>query len=114
MNAPQKKFALSAEQIKPLATGRGGCIATDRITVDGRPVGYMERQETTRPGDSGWRFTAGDENQAYMSERTNHQVYDVNTIANYSPDIIEFLDAPPRSAFERNAAGQLVKVPYGG
>lgn len=56
-----KQFALSASQIKPLATGRGGCIATDMITVHGRPVGYMVREPTTRPNDSGWCFMAGDE-----------------------------------------------------
>lgn len=54
-----KKFALTPDQIKPLATGRGGCIA------------------------------------------------------NYSPDITSLLDAPPRSAFERNAeTGKLVAVMY--
>ena len=31
----QKIFALKAEQIRPLAKGYGGCIATDMITVEG-------------------------------------------------------------------------------
>ena len=43
-----------------------GCIATDRITVDGLPVGYMYREKPEEGDpferyDSGWRFTAGDE-----------------------------------------------------
>jgi len=29
-------------------------------------------------------------------------IYDVNTIANCDPDIIEYLDAPAFSAFERH------------
>ena len=29
-----------------------------------------------------------------MDEASNHGVYDVNTIANYDPDIIPLLDAP--------------------
>jgi len=108
-----KKFALSASQIKPLATGRGGCIATDMITVHARPVGYMVREPTSRPLDSGWCFMAGDESQDYMDDPANHAVYDVNTIANYSPDIIPFLDAPPRSAFVRDEeTGKLVQIPY--
>ncbi len=42
-----------------------GCIATDRITVDGLPVGYMYREKPEEGNpfegyDSGWRFTAGD------------------------------------------------------
>ncbi len=108
-----KKFALNADQIKPLATGRGGCIATDRITVHGMPVGYMVREPTTRQHDSGWCFMAGDETQDYMDDPSHHGIYDVNTIANYSPDITSFLDAPPCSAFERDAAtGKLVAVMY--
>jgi hypothetical protein len=97
-----KKFAPMDD--KPLATGRGGCVATDMITVHGKPVGYMVREPTTRPGDSGWTFTAGFESQRFMDDVSKHGVYDVNTIANYSPDIIPFLDAPPRSAFIRDAA----------
>lgn len=108
-----KTFALSADQIKPLATGRGGCIATDMITVAGKPVGYMVREETSRPHDSGWCFMAGDESQEYMDDSTNHAIYDVNTIANYCPDIIPLLDAPPASAFVRDPeTGNLVAVPY--
>ena len=40
-----KKFALAAAQIKPLVTNRGGCIATDLITVGGQKVGYMIRDK---------------------------------------------------------------------
>lgn len=108
----QKNFALKAEQIRPLAKGYGGCIATDMITVEGRPVGYMVREEPVRPEDSGWCFMAGDESQDYMDEASHHGIYDVNTIANYCPDIIELLDTPAPCAFERNASGKLVAIPY--
>jgi hypothetical protein len=112
MNKPMKKFALSAAELKPLATGRGGCIATDEITVEGRPVGYMVREEPIFPEDSGWAFQAGDETQAYMANPSNHGVFDVNTIANLCPDIIPLLDSPPPVAFARLASGQLVQVPH--
>lgn len=95
----KKQFALTASQIVPLATGRGGCIATDMITVHGKKVGYMVREPTSRPQDSGWCFMSGDESQDYMDNPDNHGIYDVNTIANYSPDIVPFIDAPPRTAF---------------
>jgi hypothetical protein len=109
----KKTFALNAGQIKPIATGYGGCIATDMITVQGKKVGYMVREETSREEDSGWCFMAGDESQEYMDDPDNHGIYDVNTIANYSPDIVEFLDAPPCSAFIRDPeTGKLVPVPY--
>lgn len=96
-----KTFALSADQIRPLATGRGGCIATDRITVEGRGVGYMYREAPANDLDSGWRFLAGDEDDPYMDEPSHHGVYDVNTIANYTPEITPYLDAPEGAAFYR-------------
>lgn len=108
-----KTFALRAEDIRPLAPGRGGCVATDMITVLGRPVGYMVREPTTRPGDSGWSFSSGEESREYMDEADNHGVYEVNTIANVSPDIVPLLDAPPGSAFIRHpSTGTFVPVPY--
>src|SRR5205085_3393355 len=107
----KKKFALRADQIKPLVESRGGCIATDMITVEGRKVGYMYREEPDNDMDSGWRFMSGRESQAYMDDAANHAVYDVNTIANYDPDIIPFLDAPSESAFERQgSSGRFVQV----
>jgi hypothetical protein len=107
-----KQFKLSAEQIRPLATGRGGAIASDRITVDGRPVGYMYRTPPRNELDSGWAFLAGDETDAYMNNPSNHAIYDVNTIANYDPEIIRLLDAPIGSAFIRSATG-LIPDPLG-
>lgn len=98
---PKKQFRLRADQIRPLVSGKGGCIATDLITVGGHMVGYMYREEPDSEMDSGWRFFAGIESQEYVDAPENHEVYDVNTIANYDPDIIPFLDAPFGSAFER-------------
>lgn len=105
-----KKFKLSPDEIKPLASGLGGCIATDMITVDGRGVGYMYRDEPHNPQDSGWCFMSGYESQEYMDEPTNHAIYDVNTITNYDPEIVPFLNAPIGSAFERNESGILVEI----
>lgn len=106
-----KKFRISAEDIKPLAAGHGGCIATDMITVKGKPVGFMYREKTTdTEADSGWRFMSGLEDQEYMDEPGNHGIYDVNTIANYDPSIIPFLDSPPGSVFERTPGASKFRV----
>jgi len=107
-----KKFRLKAEEIRPLAFGYGGAIASDRITVDGRPVGYMYRIAPQNPQDSGWSFLAGDESDAYLDDPANFAIYDVNTIANYDPEIIASLEAPIGSAFIRGAIG-LVPDPQG-
>jgi hypothetical protein len=97
-----KQFRLPAGQIHPLATGHGGCIASDLVTVHGQKVGYMYREEPSEPTLSGWVFLAGTESQEYMNDAANFEVYDVNTIANYDPEIISFLDAPCGVAFARN------------
>lgn len=101
----KKKFHLEASAIRDLAVGHGGCIATDMITVHGRKVGYMYRVEPIRREDSGWCFMAGDEPQEYMDDSSNHGIYDVNTIANYDPEIIPLLRSPVGSAFVRFGGG---------
>jgi hypothetical protein len=109
----EKKFKLSAAEIKPLATGHGACFATDRITVDGRKVGFMYREAPDHEVDSGWRFLAGDESQDYMDDPDRHGVYDVNTIVNYDPEIVPQLAAPVGAAFERDRrSGRFVPVEF--
>ena len=78
-----KQFKLSADQIRSLARGRGSCIASDHITVEGLPVGYMYREQGDSALDSGWRFFSGAESQQYADNPDNFALYDVNTIANY-------------------------------
>lgn len=97
----EKQFKLKGDQIKDLAGNYGGCIATDMIVVDGLLVGMMYREEPRNEQDSGWRFLSGRESDEYMADNDHHGVYDVNTIANYDPSIIPFLDAPSGSAYER-------------
>lgn len=105
----EKPYRLSAREIKPLLTDWAepeGCIATDRITVDGQKVGYMYRDEPTEDvPDSGWRFLAGDEDDAYMEDAEKSDVYALNTICNYDPDIIPLLHAPQGTAYWRDENG---------
>lgn len=112
MADPTKKpFRLRADQIRPVATGYGGCFATDMITCGGRKVAFMYRERPDHDLDSGWRFLSGYESDEYMNDPDNHGLYDVNTLANYDPDIIPFLDAPAGSAFEReDGTGPFVDV----
>jgi hypothetical protein len=109
----RKEFQIAADQIKPMAVGYGSCLATDRITVDGSPVGYCYREDPDTPEDSGWRFFAGDESQEYTDDPDNLALYDVNTIANYDPDIAILLESPAGSAFERDRSGQFVPASAG-
>lgn len=71
-----KRFYLSAENIVPGIAPADGCLATDRIAVDGRPVGYMYRDGW------GWVFTAGDEDPEYLAEPGHLNMLSLNVIAN--------------------------------
>lgn len=109
---PDKRWAIPEEAMKPLLTqweGGGMALATDRIIVDGLPVGYMYREEPVQdePTDSGWRFMAGDESEAYMGDAEHFGVYALNVLCNYDPEIMPFLDSPVGSAFYRDAQGHL-------
>jgi hypothetical protein len=101
----KKTFRLKPEQIRPLAAGHGACIASDSITVDGRKVGFMYREAPDNDQDSGWRFLSGQESQEYLDDPGHMEIYDVNTIANYDPDIIPLLDGGAGSAFAREGPG---------
>ncbi len=104
-----KNYKLKKEDIKILIDSKEGCIATDRITVDGAKIGYMYREEPSEKyPDSGWRFLAGDESQEYLDNHENSEVYLLNTICNYDLDIIPYLDAEIGSAFYRNKRGKFV------
>ncbi|MEY8440665.1 immunity protein Imm33 domain-containing protein [Anaerotruncus colihominis] len=105
----RKKWAKSSDEMKELLTnwdGPDGCIATDRITVDGCPVGFMYREEPNGDvPDSGWRFTAGDEDDEYMDDPEKSGIFTLNTICNYDPDILPYLNAPYGTAYFRNDDG---------
>lgn len=89
---------------------RGSCIASDRILVDGVRVGYLYRERPDGTVDSGWRFFSGDESQGYVDDPSNFAIYDVNTVANYDPEVIPLLDAPIGAAYERDPEGVFVAI----
>ncbi len=73
--------------------------------MDGKPVGFMYRGPPGNDLDSGWRFFAGDESDAYVDDRSHFEIYDVNTVANHDPSIVAMLESPTLSAFERDETG---------
>ena len=105
-----KTFKIPASKIVQLIEPMGGCIATDKITVDGELIDYMYRDEPANDLDSGWRFQGSSEDQEYMDDSDNHEVYDVNTIANYEPGIIDYLHLPIGTHLERVKGTNKFKV----
>ena len=99
----KKKFKLSDEKITRLIPSMGSAFASDMITVEGQKVDYMLREQPSEEGDSGWTFYGGGETQDYRDKPSNRSIFDLNTIANYDADIIEFLTYPPGTEIKRNA-----------
>jgi hypothetical protein len=113
-DSPVKKTyaPIPGGKVRDLASGRGGCFASDMITVQGKQVRFMYREKPDFKADSGWRFFAGSESQEYTDNANNSGIYDVNTIANYDPEIVPFLDAPIGSAFEKSDGKHFVAVDF--
>ena len=108
-----RNYHVKAEDVKDLLPGwegADGCIATNRITVEGCKVGYCYREKPDGGWDSGWRFTAGDESEEYMDDPNNAGIYKLNTICNDDPDIIPLLHTPAPCAFEQDENGVFQQI----
>lgn len=112
----QKQYRLAGTALRRLLRkNRGGGIVSDRISIDGCRVGYMERAPPVSQEDSGWLFTAGDESEAYMADASNMAVFDLNCVANFDRAVVPWLDAAVGSAFARcTPDGSLERVQEGG
>ena len=109
----RRDYYVKAEDMKNLLPGwegPTGCIATNRITVEGCKVGYCYREKPDGDWDSGWRFTAGDESDTYMDDPNNAGIYALNTICNDDPDITPLLNTPAPCAFERDGNGMFQQI----
>ena len=97
-------FKLRPEEIKRLTDIKGGCLASNKITVDGKKVGYAHREESDNnfPNDSGWRFLAGTEDDDYTNNPDNFNVFELNTICNYDEAVLPILESETGLSFIRN------------
>lgn len=114
---PPKQYKLGPADIRMVLTGYEGgdkaaCIASDRITVDGCPAGYLYREAPLDPNgpDSGWRIFSGDEDDAYLADATHFDFFHLNTVCNYDVSILALLNAPYGTAYRRAADGSWQKV----
>lgn len=87
----RKVFKIKPNDIKQLVDPMGSCLASDKITVEGLPIGFMYREYPEEENDSGWRFLSGTETQDYIDDPNNSMVFEVNTVANYDASIIPYL-----------------------
>lgn len=66
-----------------------------KITQEGWKVGYMERNEPSDKGDSGWCFFAGNEDEKYTSDYRNIELALVGNVwQQFDVDIFKYIDMP--------------------
>ena len=105
-----KKYFPGMKEGKKLINSTLGCFVTDRVSIDQDAICYMVREEPSKDNpDSGWRIFAGDETQEYIDDIEHTQVFALNTVCNYDPEIIPFLDEPIGTVIVRNREGKLEK-----
>lgn len=108
-----KSFKLEANQLRRLVPGLGGAFASDRILVEGRVVGFMERNEPSCEEDSGWSFLSGYESEEELNDPEKAGIYEVNTIANYDPEVLPFLAYPVWTRISRPEPGAALQIDEG-
>lgn len=85
------KYKVKPDEVKDLIPQKLYCYASDMVTVDGLPVGYMYREKPEDEDDSGWRFYSGGETEEYVDDEYHFMMFDLNYIANCDPAIIPYL-----------------------
>lgn len=108
----ENEFFLGAEEIEEVLewTGPEGCVCSDMVTKQGWKVGYMYREDPVEIfPDSGWRFFKGDEDEEYCNDVSHHQIFRLNTICNYDPSIISYLNRPVGTCLAKQKAGTFVE-----
>ncbi len=88
----------------------GYVVASHRVTVDGKAVGYLYREATEDEADSGWRVFAEDESEAYADDAENFSMYNAFTLVDMAPEIASVLAEAAPVAFERDRHGRFVRV----
>ncbi len=77
------------------------CMATKAIMKENAKVGYMFREASDFPDDSGWRIFTGLESLDFMDVEDNIDIYDLKAIVSKDKDIEAYLDHPVGSELER-------------
>lgn len=90
----------------------GYVLATKMLVDNKQKVRFMYR-EKGNPGDSGWRFFCGDENQRYTDNSENIAIYDIQTILDIDNDVLPYLQAPYGVAYERENENDAFRISDG-
>jgi hypothetical protein len=78
------------------------CFVSRYVLNDGKPTGYIYREDPDSEDDSGWRITANEESDEYMEEPSNVAYVSLGAVLNTDDSFVDLLDSPAGSAFIRD------------
>lgn len=105
-DAKEVDFFLSLEEVhepmrqRKMLYGKS-VIVSKKVREGNFKIGYGTRSEPTRESDSGWFFCVGDEDDDYINNVKNLELWLVNSVLNYEPALNEFITAPYGTAVLR-------------
>lgn len=81
-------------------------IVSKKIREGGWKIGYGRRDEPTSERDSGWFFCVGDEDDEYINNTDNLELWAVYSVLQFEPALNEFITAPYDSSVVRVKSGR--------
>lgn len=87
---------------KQLVDTTNFCLVSNKIMVLGEKIDFMYREEPDSDMDSGWRFLSNTEDQEYLDDESNSDIFTLNIVANNDQTIIPYLDYPVGSELMRD------------
>lgn len=88
------------------------CFVTHSILYEGRPIGYLYREEPDHEDDSGWRFMAGDETEEYMEDSNNLSYVSLGAVLCEDDSILPLLGREAGVAFVKDENSNFIELDY--
>ena len=88
--------------------GPSQAIVSMKILHEGLECGYFYREKpdpNMAEWDSGWFFFSGTETKEYLQDSSNFPLVELNTVCNYIPDVMPYLDADYGTRYVKGKAG---------
>ena len=100
-----KKFIEYEEYYKPMIERKElwnkTAVISKKVRTEGWKIGYGARTEPTNDNDSGWYFGAGNEEDEYVNNVDNLELWLIGSLLMYEPALNELINSPYGTAVVR-------------
>jgi len=86
------------------------CFVTNNILYEGKPVGYLYREEPDYDDDSGWRITTGHESGEYMDDSNNASYVSLGAVLREDDSFVALLEHKSGVAFVKGTDGNFIEL----